>query len=66
MSAIRIPAPSAPEEQNARRLDVRGAPATQHDALVLISGSSSDVVFEQSRAAMKAVADVADVATEQA
>jgi putative iron-dependent peroxidase len=47
-------------------LDGRGAPATQHDAFVWISGSSSDVVFEQSRAAMKAVADVAVVATEQA
>jgi len=47
-------------------LDGKRAPSTQHDAFVWISGSSSDVVFEQSRAAMKAVADVAVVATEQA
>jgi putative iron-dependent peroxidase len=41
-------------------------PATQHDALLWISGSSSDVVFEHSREAIKAVAGVAAVATEQA
>ncbi len=46
-------------------LDGRRAPSTQHDAFVWISGSSSDVVFEQSRAAVKAVADVAVIATEQ-
>lgn len=47
-------------------LDGRRAPSTQHDAFVWISGSSSDVVFEQSRAAVNAVADVAVIATEQA
>ena len=47
-------------------LDNRRAPATQHDAFVWISGSSSDVVFEQSRVAMKSIADVAAVASEQA
>ena len=44
----------------------KGAPSTQHDAFVWISGSTRDIVFEQSRAAVKAVADVAVVATEQA
>jgi len=33
---------------------------------VWINGSSSDVVFEHSRAAVSAIADVATVATEQA
>jgi putative iron-dependent peroxidase len=46
--------------------DGKGAPATQHDVLVWISGSSADVVFEHSRAARSAIADVATVATEQA
>ncbi len=46
-------------------LDGRRAPATQHDVFVWISGSSSDVVFEHSRAAVNAIADVAMVATEQ-
>ncbi len=47
-------------------LDGRRAPSTQHDVFVWISGSSSDVVFEHSRAAVTAIADVAAVATEQA
>jgi putative iron-dependent peroxidase len=47
-------------------LDGRRAPATQHDVFVWINGSSSDVVFEHSRAAVSAIADVATVATEQA
>ncbi len=47
-------------------LDKRRAPATQHDVFVWISGSSSDVVFEHSRAAVSAISDVAVVATEQA
>jgi putative iron-dependent peroxidase len=47
-------------------LDGKGAPSTQHDAFVWINGSTRDIVFEQSRAAVKAVADVAVVATEQA
>ncbi len=46
-------------------LDGHRAPATQHDVFVWISGSSTDVVFEHSRAAMNAIADVAMVATEQ-
>jgi putative iron-dependent peroxidase len=47
-------------------LDGRRAPATQHDVFVWINGSSSDVVFEHSRAAVSAIADVATVAAEQA
>lgn len=47
-------------------LDGKRVPATQHDAFLWISGSSSDVVFEHSREAMKDVSDVATVATEQA
>jgi putative iron-dependent peroxidase len=46
-------------------LDGRRVPATPHDALVWISGSSRDVVFEHSREAVKAIADVATVATDQ-
>ena len=46
-------------------LDGHQAPATQHDVLVWISGSSSDVVFEHSRLASAAIADVAVIATEQ-
>jgi putative iron-dependent peroxidase len=47
-------------------LDGKRAPATQHDVFVWISGSSSDVVFEHSRTAATAIADVAVIATEQA
>jgi porphyrinogen peroxidase len=47
-------------------LDGKGIPANQHDVFLWISGSSSDVVFEHSRAAMQAIEDVAIVATEQA
>ena len=46
-------------------LDGRRVPATQHDAFLWISGSSRDVVFEHSRAAVKSIADVAVVATDQ-
>ena len=46
-------------------LDGKRVPATQHDAFLWISGSTSDVVFEHSREAMKEVAEVATVATEQ-
>jgi len=46
-------------------LDGKRAPATQHDVFAWISGSSTDVVFEHSRAAVAAIADVAVVATEQ-
>jgi len=45
-------------------LDGKRIPAIQHDVFVWISGSSSDVVFEHSRAAMTAIEDVAIVATE--
>jgi putative iron-dependent peroxidase len=41
------------------------APATQHDFWLWISGSSQDVAFEHSRAAVKAVSEVAAVASEQ-
>jgi len=47
-------------------LDGKRAPATQHDVFVWISGSSSDVVFEHSRIAAMAIANVAVIATEQA
>jgi putative iron-dependent peroxidase len=47
-------------------LDGKRIPAIQHDVFVWISGSSSDVVFEHSRAAVTAVEDVAIVASEQA
>jgi putative iron-dependent peroxidase len=47
------------------RLGGHHAPATQHDVWLWISGSSQDVVFEHSRAAVRALADVAAVATEQ-
>ena len=41
------------------------APSTQHDFWLWISGSSRDVVFEHARAATKAMAEVAVVATDQ-
>jgi putative iron-dependent peroxidase len=41
------------------------APATQHDFWLWINGSSQDVVFEHSRAAVNALAEVAVVASEQ-
>jgi porphyrinogen peroxidase len=41
------------------------APATQHDFWLWISGSSRDVVFEHSRAAAQALAEVAVLATDQ-
>lgn len=40
------------------------APATQHDLWLWINGSSRDVVFEHSRAAALAIADVATVASD--
>ena len=45
--------------------DGRGAPATQHDAWMWISGSSPDVTFDHARAAANAVADVALLVAEQ-
>jgi putative iron-dependent peroxidase len=47
------------------RLGGHHAPATQHDVWLWINGSSQDVVFEHSRAAVRALTDVAAVATEQ-
>jgi porphyrinogen peroxidase len=41
-----------------------GMPATQHDALLWISGSAYDVVFEVSRQAIAALAGLASVAEE--
>jgi putative iron-dependent peroxidase len=41
------------------------APATQHDFWLWISGSSRDIVFEHSRAAVKALGEVAMLATDQ-
>jgi porphyrinogen peroxidase len=45
--------------------DGRGAPATQHDAWMWISGSTPDVTWEHARAAAGAVEDVALLADEQ-
>jgi putative iron-dependent peroxidase len=47
------------------RLGGHHAPATQHDFWLWISGSSQDVVFEHARAAVKMLAEVATVASEQ-
>ena len=49
--------------------DIRGAdnyvmPATQHDAVVWLSGSAYDVVFDESRQAMATLAALASVAEE--
>lgn len=41
------------------------APATQHDLWLWIHGSSQDVVFEHTRAAARAIVEVADLASEQ-
>jgi putative iron-dependent peroxidase len=41
------------------------APATQHDVWLWINGSSQDVVFEHTRAASKAITEVAELASEQ-
>jgi putative iron-dependent peroxidase len=41
------------------------APATQHDLWLWINGSSSDVVFEHTRAAAQAIHEVAELASEQ-
>ncbi len=43
----------------------RGAPATQHDAWLWISGSTPDVTWEHARAAAGVVEDVAHLAHEQ-
>ena len=41
------------------------APATQHDVWLWINGSSQDVVFEHTRAAARAIDEVAELAGEQ-
>jgi putative iron-dependent peroxidase len=41
------------------------APATQHDIWLWVNGSSQDVVFEHTRAAARAIEDVAELAGEQ-
>jgi porphyrinogen peroxidase len=46
--------------------DGRGAPATQHDAWIWISGAAADVAWDHARAATTAVADVAALAAERA
>ena len=45
--------------------DGRGAPATQHDAWLWISGAAPDVTWHGARAAALAVADAASLVTEQ-
>lgn len=39
-------------------------PATQHDAWMWFTGASYDVIFDQARAALRAISNVADVAFE--
>ncbi|HYL07776.1 MAG TPA: Dyp-type peroxidase, partial [Candidatus Udaeobacter sp.] len=39
-------------------------PATQHDAVLWLSGSSYDVIFDEARQAIKALAEIATVADE--
>ena len=58
-----------PDEVQGFNHDVAGAegftmPATQHDAVLWISGSEYDVVFDVSRQAIGALAKIADVAEE--
>jgi putative iron-dependent peroxidase len=45
--------------------DGRGAPATQHDLWLWVSGSAPDVVFEHARAAAKLLNGVAVLSAEQ-
>jgi porphyrinogen peroxidase len=45
--------------------DRRGAPATQHDAWLWISGAAPDVTWHSARAAVLAVGDAAALAAEQ-
>jgi putative iron-dependent peroxidase len=47
------------------RLGGHHAPATQHDLWVWINGSSQDVVFEHTRAAARAIEEIAALANEQ-
>jgi len=54
----------APEGLHGFDEDVGFMPATQHDAVLWISGASYDVVFDVARAALAQLAAVADVAEE--
>ena len=59
----------APAELTGFNAPVQGAdgfamPATQHDAVLWLSGTSYDVVFDEARASIAALAPVATVATE--
>ena len=45
--------------------DGHTAPATQHDAWIWISASATDVAWDHARAAVRAVADAAELAAEQ-
>jgi putative iron-dependent peroxidase len=59
-------APSAPEGFNAPVVGADGfvMPATQHDAVLWLSGSAYDVIFEVSRMAIRELAGIATVAEE--
>ncbi len=59
----------APADAAGFNADIRGIegfamPATQHDAVLWISGSSYDVVFDVARAAIRALSDLAAVGEE--
>jgi putative iron-dependent peroxidase len=65
----RLTSAPAPEELAAfapvSGLDGHGAPATQHDVWLWISGAEPDVTWQSARAAAHAVAHAASVAAEQ-
>lgn len=65
-SLVPADAPPQLESFNADVIGVGGyrIPATQHDAVLWLSGSAYDVVFEAARAAMSALAPLATVAEE--
>jgi putative iron-dependent peroxidase len=65
-SVVPDDAPATLEGFNADIVGVDGfvMPATQHDAVLWLSGSSYDVVFETARAALAALAPLATVAEE--
>ncbi|HEV2438962.1 MAG TPA: Dyp-type peroxidase [bacterium] len=59
----------APPDVTGFNREIRGAdgyvmPATQHDAVLWLSGSAYDVVFDESRRAMAILADLASIADE--
>jgi porphyrinogen peroxidase len=59
-----IPAEFAGFDQDLRGPDGYVMPATQHDAVLWLSGSSYDVVFDTARAAMAALEPFASIAEE--